>query len=102
MHKFRIGIIGAGTIGRTHIETALKNPNVELVGVAEPFEAGKAWVQKHDIPWFASYGDLLNRAKPDGVIIATPNDAHANVAVDCIHNGTAVFAMRHKLKACQP
>ena len=91
MHKFRIGIIGAGTIGRTHIETALKNPNAELVGVAEPFEAGKAWVQKHDIPWFASYGDLLDRAKPDGVIIATPNDAHANVAVDCIQNGTAVL-----------
>jgi predicted dehydrogenase len=28
------------------------------------------------------------------VIIATPNDAHANVAVDCIHNGTAVPAQK--------
>jgi predicted dehydrogenase len=90
MHKYRIAIIGAGTIGRTHIEAAMKNPAVELVGVAEPYEAGKAWVQAHQIPWFANHGDLLDKAKPDGVIIATPNDAHANIAVDCLNSGAAV------------
>jgi branched-chain amino acid transport system ATP-binding protein len=40
MQKFRIAIIGAGTIGRTHIEAALKNSAVDLVGVAEPYESG--------------------------------------------------------------
>ena len=91
MHKYRIAIIGAGTIGRTHIEAALRNPAVELVGVAEPFEAAKAWVQAHQIPWFASHSDLLDKTKPDGVIIATPNDAHANVALDSLTSGAAVL-----------
>ena len=91
MHKYRIAIIGAGTIGRTHIEAAMKNPAVDIVGVAEPHEAGKAWVQRHQIPCFASHGDLLDKTKPDGVIIATPNDAHANIALDCLGSGAAVL-----------
>ena len=64
MKKFRIAIVGAGTIGRTHIEAAMKNPAVELVGVAEPYEEGKAWVLANQIPWFASHGDLMDKAKP--------------------------------------
>lgn len=91
MHKYRIAIIGAGTIGRTHIEAAMKNPAVDIVGVAEPHEAGKAWVQRHQIPWFPSHGDLLDKTKPEGVIIATPNDAHANIALDCLGSGAAVL-----------
>jgi predicted dehydrogenase len=91
MHKYRIAIIGAGTIGRTHIETALKNAAVEIVGVAEPSDGGKAWVQSHQVPWFAHHSDLLSATKPDGVIIATPNDAHANVALDCLNHDVAVL-----------
>ena len=32
----KLGIIGAGVIGKTHIKTAVDSPNFELVGVADP------------------------------------------------------------------
>ena len=42
MSKLRIAVIGAGLIGRTHIECALKSPGVELGGVADPTPGGRA------------------------------------------------------------
>ena len=43
MQKFPLAVIGAGVIGRTHIERILKTPEFTLVGVAEPGEAGRHW-----------------------------------------------------------
>jgi predicted dehydrogenase len=41
MDNFPIGVIGAGLIGRAHIDRALKQAGVELVGVADPSDAGR-------------------------------------------------------------
>ena len=40
MQKFPLAVIGAGVIGRTHIERILATPEFDLVGVAEPSAAG--------------------------------------------------------------
>ena len=41
MNSIRIGVIGAGLIGRTHIDRALKQPGIELTGIADPSEEGR-------------------------------------------------------------
>ena len=83
MGRLRIGVVGAGLIGRRHIATVLASPDAELVGVADPVAADD---QLH-VPHFATHGELLAAAKPDAVVIATPNRLHVPMGIDCARAG---------------
>jgi predicted dehydrogenase len=72
----RIGLIGAGQFGRRHLETIRNEPQCELAGVADP-----AWQGEKA---YADYREMLERAKPDGVIIATPNALHVPAGLACV------------------
>ena len=91
MNNIRIGVIGAGLIGRTHIDRALKQPGIELVGIADPSEEGRRIAQSVNVPWFADYDEMISSVKPRGVVIATPNATHARIAVQCLQRGAAVL-----------
>lgn len=91
MHKFPLAVIGAGVIGRTHIERILKTPEFALVGVAEPGEASRQWCAERHIPTFDNHPALLEATRPQGVVIATPNATHVEVAADCMARGIAVL-----------
>lgn len=72
----RIGLIGAGQFGRRHLETIRNEPQCELAGVADPaYKGDKA---------YADYREMLEREKPDGVIIATPNALHVPAGLACV------------------
>lgn len=77
MKPLRIAVMGAGLIGKRHIQTILAAPHAgELVAVADPV------ANAHDFDldgaaWFADEKEMLDRAKPEAVIIATPNALHA-------------------------
>jgi predicted dehydrogenase len=75
----RIAVIGAGQFGRKHIETIRGNHELDLVGVADPAYRGDKG--------FADYRQMLDEAKPDGVIIATPNATHVPIGLDCVARG---------------
>ncbi|MVW90234.1 gfo/Idh/MocA family oxidoreductase [Pseudomonas sp. PB101] len=91
MKKIPIGVIGAGLIGKTHIERAMAADNVELVGIADPSPAAQALAASLGVPWFEHYSAMLQVAKPRGVVVATPNVTHADVAVDCLTQKVAVL-----------
>ena len=76
MKPLRIAVLGAGLIGRRHIETIRGAPHAaELVAIADPvvdpaaFDLGGA-------QWFADTTDMLDRARPEALVIATPNALH--------------------------
>lgn len=79
----RIAVVGAGQFGRKHIETVRNDPQCELVAVADPAYAGEKA--------FSDYRDMLVKAKPDGVIIATPNALHVPVGLACIERGVPIL-----------
>ena len=83
----RLGVVGAGMIGRRHIDTILACSDItELVGIADPdSDAGK--LLGIDVPFFRTHLELLNKAKPDAVVIATPNSLHAQQGIDCCTHG---------------
>jgi predicted dehydrogenase len=85
--RMKLAIIGAGLMGRHHLTVALANPEIEVVGVADPVAASRDKVASLGVPTFADYRELLDRAKPDGALIATPNAYHAPIAIDCILRG---------------
>jgi predicted dehydrogenase len=91
MNTISIGVVGAGLIGRAHIDRALKEPGVDLVGIADPSDDGRRLAQSVNVPWFVDCDAMLGAVRPRGVVIATPNATHATIAVHCLQRGAAVL-----------
>ncbi len=91
MPPVRLLVIGAGAIGRTHIDRIGRSPLLALAGIADPSEASRALAQNLGVPWAANHLELLERVQPQGAIVATPNAAHVTVALDCLNRGVAAL-----------
>jgi predicted dehydrogenase len=82
--KVRIAVAGAGQIGKRHIEWILKSDACALAAIADPAPAASAFAQGLGVPLYASLSELLARDRPDGVILASPNQMHVDQALECI------------------
>jgi predicted dehydrogenase len=91
MKRIPIAVIGAGLIGRSHVDRALKQPDVDLVGIADPSEDGRRVAESAAVAWFSDFERMLATVKPRAVVIATPNITHADIAVHCLGRGAAVL-----------
>lgn len=90
--QFKIGISGAGTIGKIHAEALSQIDQAELVAVAEPREdAGKAFVEEFGGTHYTSYPDMLANADIDLVIVATPSGLHPDQVVLAADNGKHII-----------
>ncbi|HVJ72899.1 MAG TPA: Gfo/Idh/MocA family oxidoreductase [Casimicrobiaceae bacterium] len=89
--RLRIGIVGAGLIGRRHIATVVASPEAELCGVADTLPRSDPAVAALPCDYFASHRELLAAAKPDAVIIATPNRLHVPMGIDCARAGVPMI-----------
>jgi len=88
--KLTIAVIGAGIIGRKHIETVLGSPFFQLAAIADPAESGRSQARALGVPWHAAAADLLEEVKPDAAVIATPNETHRELALACVERGIPV------------
>ncbi len=84
-------VIGAGAVGRMHIERALRHPDVMVVGVADPAPGAREYAQSLNLPWAADAADLIGALKPKAAIVATPNSSHAEIAIACLQAGLATL-----------
>jgi len=85
--RTRLALMGAGVIGRTHIDRIQRSSNLTLAAVADPSEAGRALAESLNVPWFADHRAMLDSTRPAGAIVATPNASHVSVAIDCLERG---------------
>lgn len=87
---FQIAVAGAGTIGRRHSELIAASPRTHLCAVIDPTPASKEFAARLGVAHFASLDELLAQtrvARPDGIILATPNHLHISGALACARNG---------------
>lgn len=85
MKQVRIGVIGAGLIGRKHIEVLRSgSADYTLGGVADPSVSAMEEAGKLGYPCYAGIEELLDKGNLDGVIIATPNQMHVPAGLACI------------------
>jgi predicted dehydrogenase len=85
----RIGLIGAGFMGRRHADLIAAHPDTQLIGVADPADATVA--ATHGVPGYATQTELLEAGGVDAVVIANPNALHVATAVEALEAGVAVF-----------
>lgn len=90
MDRIRIGVIGAGRMGKNHARVFSTLRHADLVGVCDQNESlGRAVAQQFDTQRFASVEDLLQEV--DAVSIATPTPTHFELAMRCLERGRDVF-----------
>lgn len=84
MSRMPVAVLGAGAIGRMHIERLLTHDQVGVAAIADPGEAARELCKRLDVPWFADPLELLAGTRAEAVIVATPNATHADLGEACL------------------
>ena len=74
----KAAIIGTGNIAREHLGALGELPTVQTVGVCDlSATLAEATADRFNVPaWYTDYREMLERAQPDAVHIATPPQTH--------------------------
>jgi predicted dehydrogenase len=91
MSKVRVAVAGAGIIGKRHIEEVSASDSAELSAIVDPGPAGPELAQTFGVPLYQSLAEVLGKDKPDGVILATPNQMHLDGGLECVAAGVPVI-----------
>jgi len=83
----RLSVMGAGVIGRRHVEHILARPEATLASVVDPTPAARELAESLGVRWFASFANIPADERPEGVVIATPNQMHVANGLQCVEAG---------------
>ena len=90
-----VGIIGAGRIGRVHVESiCTKVGNAKIKALADPFmnEETDLWAKKMGVEITTKdYKEILADPEIDAVLICSSTDTHSPISVEAIQAGKHVF-----------
>lgn len=92
-NELRYGIIGAGSMGREHIENIKVMGGTAITAISDPHTPSQeaALALAPGAKLFSDHRGLLESGLVDAVIISTPNDTHARVLKDALASDVAVF-----------
>jgi predicted dehydrogenase len=88
----KIGIIGLGKMGISHLSIFNAQPNVTVVGICDNSAYLSNMMEK--ITSIKSYTEperLINECAPDALVIATPTITHASLVEFALHKKIHVF-----------
>lgn len=90
MTNIAIGVIGAGLIGSKHLAKIAAHPDFDLVGIAD-VNVEQVAAQNPGARVFADYRQMLDEARPEAVIIASPNQLHDENGIECARRGIHIL-----------
>ena len=89
----KVGIIGIGKMGISHLAILGAHPDVEVVGVCDTSKMMIEAIEKYSgFPCFTDHLKMLDNAKPDAVFVAVPTKFHAKIVEDLLKRDIHVFA----------
>lgn len=90
-----IGIIGAGRIGKVHLESISYHvKNATVTAMADPFmnEETEKLIRSYGVSKVTKdYKDILNDTDIDAVLVCSSTDTHATISIEAINAGKHVF-----------
>lgn len=85
MNKLKIAVVGVGLGGQIHIKRIKNSSGVILHSIIAPNRGANIEIAaKEGVPIFHTISECIERNKPDGIIIASPNQVHAKQTRVCI------------------
>ncbi|HEY0213039.1 MAG TPA: Gfo/Idh/MocA family oxidoreductase [Paenirhodobacter sp.] len=89
--RLNVAVIGAGAIGRTHIDTLGHAPGMRLVAIVDPVAAGRDLAESLGVPCLPDVAALIQSGLVDAAIVATPNETHLPVSAALLRAGIPVL-----------
>jgi myo-inositol 2-dehydrogenase / D-chiro-inositol 1-dehydrogenase len=88
---FRLGLIGAGRMGRTHLRGLAGSEQVAITAIAEVSEAVRRTVPATGAPVYPGIAEMLDSETLDGVLIVVPTDRHLQVITEVAARGLPIL-----------
>ena len=86
----KIGVIGAGHLGKIHMQQWKEIPGVELIGFFDPDDSQAAGaIAQYQVPRYTDLEQLIYTV--DAVDIVSPTTTHFDIARICLLNSKHVF-----------
>jgi len=90
--KIRLGVVGAGIWGGMHIRAYMQHPSAQLVAICDLDKSrAQEAANKFGIPGCYTDIDEMLDEELDGLSIATPDTAHADIAVKAAGKGVHIL-----------
>ncbi len=83
----RIAVVGAGLIGQRHAKLIKAGADATLSAIVDPTDAARGFAGEIGAPWFASIAEMLPAGRPEGLIVATPNQLHLEHGLQAVEAG---------------
>jgi predicted dehydrogenase len=87
MDKLRIAVAGAGLIGKRHIEMVRNSGKCILSAIVDPSPQAAGYAKELGVDIHPSLTECFAKDKPDGIVLATPNQMHVDQGLECIAAG---------------
>lgn len=94
MSKVRVGIIGAGRIGKIHADNLLRMAEAEVVAISDLFagEELKAWASARGIGIVTTdSSELIGHPDIDAIFICSSTDTHVPLIIQAAEAGKHIF-----------
>lgn len=94
MKQLNIGIIGAGRIGKVHMQSITYNvPSAKVLGITDVYKEGlQELADKYGIEKvYEDYKEMLADEDIDAVLVCSSTDTHADISIEAAQAGKHVF-----------
>ena len=91
MAPFRLGLIGAGRMGRTHLRALAGSQQAAVTAIAEMSAAARDAVAAPGVSLYESPAAMLAEASLDGVLIVAPTDQHGAIIAEVAAAGLPIL-----------
>lgn len=92
MKKLTVGVLGAGRIGKLHIDNIQQHlPYVAIKSVADPY-IDEVWAKKKAIPHVSQdANDVIQDKEIEAVLVCSPSPLHVKHIIACANAGKHIF-----------
>ena len=88
----KVGVIGIGKMGISHLAILGAHHDVDVVGVADTSSLATGVLSKYGkFQCFDNYRDMLDNSKPEAAVVAVPTRFHSAIVQDLMSSGVHVF-----------
>lgn len=87
----KLALVGAGAIGRRHAEHIAAEPHAVLHAIVDPSPAARDLAATYAAAYYDSISAMLAATRPDGMVVATPNQLHLSHGLEAVAAGIPVL-----------
>jgi predicted dehydrogenase len=88
----RVGMVGLGKMGLSHHALFNAHPGVSVAGVCDSSRYVLSVLGRYtEVETYSDYEEMLEEARLDAVVIATPSRAHTSMVAAALERGLHVF-----------